>query len=150
MAELKAYAFVGDPAALPKLVDFWDINEKPDAEHPFKLATSPSRAFLNSSFSETPGSRRREGGPNLRIHPGDAARLGIVDGDVVQIGNRRGEVTLTARLFEGVLQGVVIAEGLHPNKTHRGGKGINTLTSSEPVMPFGGAAFHDVAGLDQA
>lgn len=145
VAEKKSYAFVGDPAALPKLVDFWDINEKPDAEHPFKLATSPSRGFLNSSFSETPGSRKREGVPNLMLHPDDAARLGIGDGDTARVGNRRGEVVLTARLFDGVLPGVVIAEGLHPNKAHKGGSGINSLTSSEPVMPFGGAAFHDVA-----
>ena len=145
VAEKKSYAFVGDPAALPRLVDFWDINEKPDAEHPFKLATSPSRGFLNSSFSETPGSRKREGAPSLMLHPDDAARLGIVDGDTVRVGNRRGEVVLTARLFDGVLPGVVIAEGLHPNKAHQGGSGINSLTSSEPVMPFGGAAFHDVA-----
>ena len=145
VAELKTYDFVGDPEAMPRLVDFWDINEKPDEEHPFKLATSPARAFLNSTFSETPGSRKREGGPGLMIHPEDAAKLGIAEGDTVRIGNQRGEVTLTARLFDGVLSGVVIAEGLHPNKAHRGGSGINTLTSSEPVMPFGGAAFHDVA-----
>ena len=28
---------------VPSLPDFWDINEKADAAHPFRLATSPSR-----------------------------------------------------------------------------------------------------------
>ena len=41
--------------------------------------------------------------------------------------------------------GTLIAEGLHRNKAHRGGKGINTLTSAVPSPPFGGAPFHDAA-----
>ncbi len=145
VAELKHYAFVADPDEMPKLVEYWDVNEKPDAEHPFKLATSPARTFLNSTFTETPGSLAREKQPNLLIHPDDAVRLGIGDGDPVRVGNRRGEVELSARLFEGLRSGVVIAEGLFPNRAHRGGKGINSLTSSQPVKPFGGAAFHDSA-----
>ena len=145
VAEKKGYAFVVDPDAMPKLVDFRDVNEKADADHPFKLATSPARGFLNSSFNETPGSQVREGAPRLMIHPEDAARLGIGESDAVSVGNGRGEVALTAVLFDGVRTGVVIAEGIFPNKAHRGGKGINSLTSSEPVAPFGGAAFHDVA-----
>jgi hypothetical protein len=40
---------------------------------------------------------------------------------------------------------VVIAEGVFPNKAHRGGQGINTLIDATPVAPFGGAAFHDAA-----
>jgi hypothetical protein len=40
---------------------------------------------------------------------------------------------------------VLIAEGVHPNSAHGGGRGINTLIGSDPVRPFGGAAFHDCA-----
>ena len=32
--------------------------------HPFRLATSPARGFLNSTFNETPTSRNREGRPD--------------------------------------------------------------------------------------
>ena len=48
-------------------------------------------------------------------------------------------------LFDGMQQGVLIAEGIHPNAAHRGGQGINTLIGSDPVRPFGGAAFHDTS-----
>src|SRR5690606_25784104 len=58
-AEKKGYRWVCDPAEMPALPDHWDVNEPADAEHPFRLATSPARAFLNSSFTETPGSRKR-------------------------------------------------------------------------------------------
>jgi anaerobic selenocysteine-containing dehydrogenase len=77
------------------------------------------------------------------IHPLDAASLGIADGDAVTLGNMRGETTLTAKLFDGVRRGVLIAESVHPNKAHIGGRGINALTGAEAVAPYGGAAFHD-------
>jgi anaerobic selenocysteine-containing dehydrogenase len=77
------------------------------------------------------------------IHPDDAARLGIAEGDAVLIGNRRGSVHLDARLFAGLVPGVVIAESIWPNASHREGRGINTVTGADAVAPFGGAAFHD-------
>ena len=77
------------------------------------------------------------------IHPDDAASLGIADGDAVTLGNVRGETTLTAKLFDGLRRGVLIAESIQPNKAHIGGRGINMLTGAEAVAPIGGAAFHD-------
>ena len=47
------------------------------------------------------------------------------------------------RVFEGLPPGVLIAEGIHKNASHRNGKGINTLIGSDQVPPFGGVAFHD-------
>jgi anaerobic selenocysteine-containing dehydrogenase len=128
---------------MPSLPDHWTAIEEADEAHPFRLATSPSRSFLNTSFNETPSSQAREGAPSVMIHPDDAAPLGIADGDAVTLGNVRGETTLTARLFEGLRRGVLIAESVHPNKAHIGGRGINTLTGAEAVAPVGGAAFHD-------
>lgn len=145
VSDIKGYRWVCDPAIMPRFAGHWAITEATDAEHPFKLATSPARAFLNSSFNQTPGSLRREGEPSVFIHPEDAARLGIADGAPVVVGNHRGAVQLTARLFDGLRSGVLIAEGLHRNKAHRGGQGINMLTSAEPAPPFGGAPFHDAA-----
>jgi anaerobic selenocysteine-containing dehydrogenase len=128
---------------MPTLPDHWAVIEEADQAHPFRLATSPSRSFLNTSFNETPSSQAREGAPNVMIHPLDAASLDIADGDAVTLGNMRGETTLIAKLFEGVRRGVLIAESVHPNKTHIGGRGINILTGAEAVAPIGGAAFHD-------
>ncbi len=128
---------------MPSLPDHWAVTEEVDDAHPFRLATSPSRSFLNTSFNETPSSQAREGKASVMIHPLDAASLGIADGDAVTLGNVRGETTLVARLFDGVRRGVLIAESIHPNKDHIGGRGINTLTGADAVAPIGGAAFHD-------
>jgi anaerobic selenocysteine-containing dehydrogenase len=128
---------------MPSLPDHWTSIEEADEAHPFRLATSPSRSFLNTTFNETPSSQAREGAPTVMIHPEDAASLAIQDGDAVTLGNVRGETTLTARIFDGVRRGVLIAESVHPNRTHIGGRGINMLTGAEAVAPVGGAAFHD-------
>ena len=129
---------------MPSLPDHWAAAiENADEAHPFRLATSPSRSFLNTTFNETASSQAREGAANVMIHPDDASRLGIEDGDAVTLGNARGETTLIARHFDGVRRGVLIAESVHPNKSHIGGKGINMLTGAEAVAPVGGAAFHD-------
>ena len=127
----------------PALPDHWEVIEEADAEHPFRLATSPARGFLNSTFTETPTSLTRERRPEVMIHPDDAAALGIADGDEVALGNRRGEVRLHAKLFDGVRRGVLIAESIWPNSAYADGRGINTLTGADPIAPFGGAAFHD-------
>jgi len=145
VADRKGYIWTVDPSAMPEMVDYWDINEKATSETPFRLATSPARAFLNSSFSETPGSQKRHPEPTLFIRAEDAALYGIADGDPVTIGNARGSVELTARYFAGVQRGVLIAEGIHANRSHRQGRGINTLIDSRPAPPFGGAVFHDAA-----
>jgi len=128
---------------MPGLPDHWEVIEEADAEHPFRLATSPSRGFLNSTFTETPTSRALERRPEVMIHPDDAAPLGIAAGDLVTLGNRRGQVRLHARLFEGVRRGVLIAESIWPNSAYADGRGINTLTGADAIAPFGGAAFHD-------
>ena len=128
---------------MPSLPDHFAAIEEADEAHPFRLATSPSRSYLNTSFNETPSSQAREGAPSVMIHPDDAAALGVADGDAVTLGNTRGETTLTAKLFDGVRRGVLIAESVHPNKAHVGGRGINMLTGAEAVPPYGGAAFHD-------
>lgn len=134
---------MGDLDKMPSLPDHWAVIEHADQAHPFRLATSPSRSFLNTTFNETPSSQAREGRASVMIHPLDAASLRIADGDAVTLGNTRGETTLIATLFDGVRRGVLIAESVHPNRNHVSGRGINMLTGAEAVAPIGGAAFHD-------
>ncbi|MGR9168872.1 molybdopterin-containing oxidoreductase family protein [Rhizobium sp. KDH_Rht_773_N] len=134
---------LGPYAELPSFPDQVDVIELADPEHPFRLATSPARNFLNSSFSETKTSRQKEGRPEVMVNPADAEANGIGDGDLVRIGNRRGDLRIHVRVTTEVRPGVLIAEGLWPNKAHVDGEGINVLTGADPVAPYGGAAVHD-------
>ncbi|WP_324763189.1 molybdopterin oxidoreductase family protein [Sinorhizobium meliloti] len=133
----------GPHGELPEFPDHVDLIEVADERHPFRLATSPARSFLNSTFAETPSSIQKEGRPEVMIHAEDAAELGIAEGDVVRLGNGRGEIRLHAKIGGGARRGVVIAEGLWPNGAHLDGEGINVLTGADAVAPYGGAAFHD-------
>ena len=132
-------------ANLPSLPDYVPTAEAASDVHPFRLVTPPARSFLNTSFSETPSSRTREGRPTALVHPDDAATLGLVPEARLRLGNRRGEVLLHWQAFEGVLPGTVIVEGIWPNRDWQGGLGINQLIGADPVPPAGGVGFHDNA-----
>jgi anaerobic selenocysteine-containing dehydrogenase len=131
---------IGDMPALP---DHWTVIEEATEEYPFRLATSPARTFLNSTFNETPSSRRREGRPKVFVNPLDLEKLGIEDGAKVRLGSARGVVTLHAEACDGVRRGVFIAESVWPNEAFEDGRGINTLTGCDQPAPAGGGTFHD-------
>ena len=140
------WAALGDNhAVMPKLPDHMTAIDEVSADHPFRLVTAPARGFLNSSFTEMPSMRKREGRPTVFLHPEDAATLGIADGAKVRLGNERGEVVLHAKLAQGQQRGVLVSESIFPSEMFEGGIGINALTSDDPGPPAGGAVFHDTA-----
>jgi anaerobic selenocysteine-containing dehydrogenase len=111
-----------------------------------RLVAAPARQFLNSTFTETPNARKREGRPQALIPPEDAARYGIADGALMRLGNARGEVVLHARHVPGQAPGTVVVESIWPAACFGGaGHGINVLTSDDAALPAGGAVFHDTA-----
>ncbi len=134
-----------DYASMPTLPDHMAVGQEADAEHPFRLVAAPARQFLNTSFTETPTSQRAERRPCVMLRADDAAVLGIDDGALVRVGNRRAEILLHARLFDGMQAGVAVIESIWPNHAFVGGLGVNALVSAEPGLPNGGAIYHDTA-----
>jgi anaerobic selenocysteine-containing dehydrogenase len=140
------WASLGERGAeMPVLPDHFDVIDKATPDRPFRLITAPARTFLNSTFTETPGSILRERRPTVLIHPQDFATLQLQDEDRVMLGNANGTVVAFAKKQDGHQAGVVILEGLWPNKYFESGLGINALTSAAPGFPAGGAVFHDTA-----
>ncbi len=134
-----------DHAEMPCLPDHMAVTEEADDRHPFRLVAPPARQFLNTSFTETPTSRSREGRPTALIHPEDCRTLGLGDGDPVRIGNDRGSVVVHARPFDGLQRGVVVVESIWPNGAYLEGIALNVLIGADPGPPLGGAVFHDTA-----
>ena len=128
---------------MPTYPDHWAVSEKVTSEYPFRLATSPARNYLNSTFTETATSKTREGEPTVLIHPDDAAQYQIADQSYVALFNARGTVRLKAKHFDGIKRSVLVAESIWPNSAYADGNGINTLVGADSPAPFGGAAFHD-------
>jgi anaerobic selenocysteine-containing dehydrogenase len=134
-----------DHARMPKLPDHFAIIDEVSPEHPFRLVAAPARNYLNTSFTEMPTSRRKEGRPTVLLNPDDAARLKIAAGAPVRLGNQLGSIRLHAALRDGQQPGVVVVESIWPNHAFEEGLGINALISAEPAPPNGGAVFHDTA-----
>ena len=137
--------FGGRWQEMPVLPDHMDVIDKATAGKPYRLIAAPARTFLNSTFTETPGSLSREKRPTVRMHPEDCAALSVKEGDRVKLGNERGEVIVHVMPQAGQQRGVVVVEGIWPNKHFENGIGINSVTSSEPGWPNGGAVFHDTS-----
>jgi anaerobic selenocysteine-containing dehydrogenase len=132
-------------AALPAMPGHCAVIDAADAEHPLRLVAAPARSFLNTTFTETPGSLARELRPALLIHPETCRKLGIAVGERVRLGNRQGSLLIHAEPFDGVQPDVVVVESIWPNAAFEEGVGINLLVSADPGAPNGGAVFHDTA-----
>jgi len=140
------WARVGsDHTGMPALPGQWAWLDQTDNEHPFRLVAAPARTYLNTSFTETPGSRKRENRPTVMIHPETCDRLGIAGGQRVRLGNRLGSIVVHVEVFDGVQPAVVVVESIWPNSAFDEGLGVNALVSAEAGKPDGGAVFHDTA-----
>ncbi len=134
-----------DSSVMPAFPDYFANIERASAEKPFRLVAAPARGYLNSSFTETPTSKAREGRPTILMHPDDCCALGTEDGGRVRVGNDRASIVIHVRPFPGLQRGVVVIESVWPNAAFEEGIGVNALVGADPGPPFGGAAFHDTA-----
>ncbi len=134
-----------DFSGMPDMPGHWDVIQNSTEEHPFRLVTAPARNFLNTSFTATPSSLKREKKPTVMIHSETASKLGIEKDDVVRMGNKQGSILIHAEIFDGLQPDVVISEGIWPSKFFIEKVGINILVGSDAAKPNGGAAFHDTA-----
>jgi anaerobic selenocysteine-containing dehydrogenase len=132
-------------ADMPALPDHFDVIDNATADKPFRLVAAPARTFLNSTFTETPSSQKRELRPTAMMNPEDCKAMGLADGDRVELGNERGRTIVHAKAKAGQQEGVVVVEGIWPNRNFETGIGINAVTSADPGWPNGGAVFHDTA-----
>ena len=111
--------------------------------YPLAFISPPAHHFLNSTFSAQPTFVRRESGPTLTIHPGDAAARGIADGRQVRTFNDRGSFLATARVSDDARPGVVVGLSIWWSKMCPGGRNANAVTGQELTDMGGGATFYD-------
>lgn len=122
------------PAGDPKLA----------ARFPLVLLTAKSaHHFLNSSYAHTDRALRAEREPLLDLHPDDATRRGIGDGDLVRVFNERGSMELRARVQDGVRPGVVSMPSGWWASRSPSRSSANALTPDGLSDRGGGGDFHD-------
>jgi ferredoxin-nitrate reductase len=108
-----------------------DLPEPPDADYPLVLTTGRIASQWHT-MTRTGKSRRllaAEPEPFLEIHPDDAARAGIEDGEGARVTSRRGSAVLAARFDDSLAPGVVFAP-MHWGALHAppGAGTVNELT----------------------
>ncbi|HUN53392.1 MAG TPA: molybdopterin-dependent oxidoreductase, partial [Candidatus Sulfotelmatobacter sp.] len=92
----------GHPAWLPPA-------ETPDERHPLHLIANQPATRLHSQFDfgGHSGAAKHRGREVVRIHPIDAARRGIADGDIVRLHNERGACLAAAKVTDEIRPGVL-------------------------------------------
>ncbi len=122
-----------------------DPQTRPDlaARYPLQLLTPPSPTFLNSTFVNVEPLRKAAGEPTVHLHPEDAVRRGIEEGQMVRLFNDRGSYRARARVGMTVKQGVVVTEGLWWRRYQQDGVNCNVLTGTALTDLGGGATFFD-------
>ncbi|PPR19139.1 MAG: putative dimethyl sulfoxide reductase chain YnfE [Alphaproteobacteria bacterium MarineAlpha9_Bin7] len=134
-----------DHSELPTLPDHVELIESADDTHPFRLVTAPAHNYLNTSFTETTTSIKKESRPTVKLCGADVERLHLKDGRKVRVGNKRGEIIVHVEVASGQQSGVAVIESVWPNHAFENGLGVNTLIGADAGPPNGGGVFHDSA-----
>ncbi|MEZ0350543.1 molybdopterin-dependent oxidoreductase [Mycobacterium sp. pR1184] len=111
-------------------------DEMPDDDYPFLLNTGrlPHQWHTMTKTGKVAKLNKLNSGPFVEIHPDDAARLEIADGDQVEIASRRGRAVLPAALTDRVRPGNCFAP-FHWNDAFGEYLSINAVTNDavDPV-----------------
>jgi formate dehydrogenase alpha subunit len=80
--------------------------EQPDADYPFVLVTGRRLVHYNAgTMTRRTGNLALLPEERIEIHPSDAERLGLGDGEPVEVASRRGAIRLSAGVSERVAPG---------------------------------------------
>ncbi len=118
-----------------------------DARYPLQLISPKLGLFTHSQGANLPAIAGRAG-MELSLHPVDAARRGIAEGDPVRVYNAQGACRVKAHLTEDLLPGVAcLPEGVWFTLDAQGedtAGSANLLTSTEGSTPSVGCVMHGV------
>lgn len=123
-------------------VEGYDGERKPSEEdkYPLMFLSPPNHNFLNSTFANSAKHQKMEKMPLLHIHPEDAERRNVADGDPIIVWNDRGRIELVAKVSDAMLPGTVISQGLWWDGAGRKQR-VNMLTPNRLSDMGNGATF---------
>ncbi|WP_407541238.1 molybdopterin oxidoreductase family protein [Deinococcus radiomollis] len=114
------------------------------AEYPLRLITPPAHHFMNSTYGNVAYLNRAEGNePQVMVHPQDAERYGVRDGEHATLSSEQGQVTRRVKVTTDVQPGVVVVEGTWWGLSAPDGQSINALTAPTLTDLGGGSTFHN-------
>ncbi len=121
------------------------FEEGPTDIYPFRLISPPGSHLLNTSMGNIPALLKAAGGePQVVIHPSDAARLGVSDGERSLVRSAHGAIVRKTRVSEDAREGVVVALGQWWPKLAPDRRSLNDLTGERLTDLGGGSTFGNV------
>jgi len=118
-------------------------------EFPIVLSAGERRSYTANDIYRNPGWRKRDENGALRLSPGDAAALGLADGDRARVTTARGQAETLVEVTDVMQPGhASLPNGYGLDFTDADGNvtvpGIapNALTSSDWRDPFAGTPWH--------
>jgi anaerobic selenocysteine-containing dehydrogenase len=127
-----------DPAgrAVIKGAEYLPPPEEPDDEYPFLLTTGRVTHHFHTRSKTGRSLALDAAAPSVFVEmaPADAGRIGVAEGELVEVRSRRGRVVAPARL-SGVEPGVVFIPFHYGDRGDDNGTAVNRLTLSgwDPV-----------------
>lgn len=108
----------------------------------YALISAPSRATHNSTYMHSQRHLAKAGVPRCFVNQQDAQELVVQEGDLLQLSNERGAITLAVTLTEDVPRGSIRVDGLVRAQDVPERVGINALVSPvTSVMAHGSTLY---------
>ncbi len=112
-------------------------------QFPLVLLATASHFFLNSMFANKPDLLRKAGPPKVSLHPVDAEKRRLRDGDRARIFNDRGSFIAFVEITDRVRPGVVATTKGYWPKDLEQGTNINATVAGRDADMGSGAVYHD-------
>jgi len=120
-----------------------------DPDWPFVLSAGERRSFTANTIMRDPTWRKRDTAGALRVSPGDAARLGLVDGGQARLSTRKGDGVVTVEVDDRMQDGhLALPNGLGLFSPSDNGDSVitglapNDLTDAAARDPYAGTPWH--------
>lgn len=115
-----------------------------DPAFPFVLTAGERRSFTANTIMRDPAWRKKDPGGALRMHPDDAAALGVATGDGLRLTTRGGSAVVAVETSDTMQRGhIALPNGLGlAYESQLTGVAPNELTSSDDRDPFVGTPWH--------
>lgn len=133
---------------IPEMIEAWrtlGTEAIPEAEYPFILAAGERRAYNANQIYRDPAWRKVDPHGAMRMHPEDAERLMIVDGEKVRCESRHGSIDAVVEIDDSVRCGVVTMPHGYGMRYQNGepiGPEVNRLTSVKHCDPLAKTPLH--------
>lgn len=148
--KLEIYSEALARQGLPPLPDWQPDPAEADegARWPLRLLTAPGYFQAHTAFTGVKFLRQREGEPFCVLHPQDAAKRGLIDGQKVRLFNDRGAIGLKLKVSDEVRPGIALVPGQRPDD--EAVEGTINMLCSDRYTDMGEGATYQSTWLDVA